>query len=481
MQTSPNAAYDVVERRIQTLTSILQNMNTQHSPTSNFGSQVPTFLRHLATLLTCDDADAIAVTGTSLTNEELPTLVVTQNPFGSEFGVKEITKDKNSKLPQHTADVWAAIDSYDPNIKGQFNSFCLFIVARCFQKLSKRVSQDKGCWDVSVSQKIHEWTPLSQELDDVRWIERPKWSYTGDMGVLNCHLAKLGPASRDYPQAAGTRNRLNEAWCYCLCAYVHWKEDVVRTLLTKTSLANAFSLREVWNVGDGAESADELADMRGEFYESEGQQVLRHLQAIVAWHAAAKSLLDKKCRRVAQTLRVGLVEVASSQPDLMTYGEVIEEFFRRRPASSSEARISVENIIRENHTKKKFTGTTHAEATLMGLLTYFSPGSPSVNHGDQIEDLSLRVLKELIEPATSEKAIALPGSHGVLFSWTPPPVGVDVTVLEALENDLWDEMNAAVEENISRVHSCQSADFSTDFDESDEEFERPLVYIAWEW
>ena len=100
MQTSPNAAFEVVERRIQTLTSILQNMNRRDSPTSD-RSQVPAFLRHLATLLTCDrkdDADAervIAVTG-SLTNEESRTLVVTQNSFGpsnvSEFGVKEITK-----------------------------------------------------------------------------------------------------------------------------------------------------------------------------------------------------------------------------------------------------------------------------------------------------------------------------------------------------------------------------------------------------
>ena len=138
--------------------------------------------------------------------------------------------------------------------------------------------------------------------------------------------------------------------------------------------------------------------MRKEPEESDGQQVLRHLRAIVAWHAAAASLLDKQYRRIAQTLRVGLVEVAPSQPDLMTNDEVIQEFFRRRPASSPEARISIENIIRENHTKKKFAGTTHAEATLMGLLTYFSPGSPSVSYGDQIEDVSLRLLKEFIEP-----------------------------------------------------------------------------------
>ena len=138
--------------------------------------------------------------------------------------------------------------------------------------------------------------------------------------------------------------------------------------------------------------------MRKESGERDGHQVLRHLRAIVAWHAAANSLLDKKYRRIAQTLRVGLVEVAPSQPNLMTDEEVIQEFFRRRPASSPEARISIGNIIRENHTKKKFAGTTHAEATLIELLTYFSPGSPSVSYGDQIEDVSLRLLIEFIEP-----------------------------------------------------------------------------------
>ena len=59
--------------------------------------------------------------------------------------------------------------------------------------------------------------------------------------------------------------------------------------------------------------------------------------------------------------------------------------------------------------------------------------------------------------------IKLPGSHGVLFSWTPPRVGVDVAILQVLENDLWDEMNAAIQDNISRVHSRQSSGSSTVF------------------
>jgi hypothetical protein len=143
--------------------------------------------------------------------------------------------------------------------------------------------------------------------------------------------------------------------------------------------------------------------MRRENDESNGQQVFRHLQAITAWHAAIISLLNKKYQRVAhwQSLRVGLVEVTPSKSDdLMTDEEVIKEFFRRQPqaASSPEARTSIEIIIRENN-PKKFTGTTHAEATLMGLLTYLSPGSSSVNYDDdQIEEASLRFLKELIEP-----------------------------------------------------------------------------------
>ena len=97
---SDGTTFDVVERRIQTLTSTLQKMNRQCSPTSD-RKQVPALLRHLATLLTCDTSDdpdsrrVIAVTGT-LAAEELRTLIVSQNFSSSsdisEFGVQQITK-----------------------------------------------------------------------------------------------------------------------------------------------------------------------------------------------------------------------------------------------------------------------------------------------------------------------------------------------------------------------------------------------------
>jgi len=229
--------------------------------------------------------------------------------------------------------------------------------------------------------------------------------------------------------------------------------------------------------------------MRGEYGESEGQQVLRHLKGIVAWHAAAVGLLDGRFRHVTQRLVVGLVEVTSNESKLFTDEEVIQESFRRYPNPSPEDRRFIENSIRENHEAAEFTGTTHAEATLMGLLKSFPPAPPFTNH---IEIEGVQFLKQLIEPvcllslplcifdvqavrmqATFENAIAvnkkccwccdrlgtllgdvkLPGSHGVLYSWRPPRVGVDVSVLRSFESHLWDEMKAAIGDTIPHVHS----------------------------
>jgi len=130
--------------------------------------------------------------------------------------------------------------------------------------------------------------------------------------------------------------------------------------------------------------------------ESEGQQVLRHLKSIVAWHAAAVSLLNPRSRHLAQDLVVGLVEVTLNEPKLMTGEEVIQEYSRRYPNSLPEDQSSIENSIRKYYREANFTGNTHAEATLMGLLKYFPPGSSFVNHDVEIEGYEF--LKQFIEP-----------------------------------------------------------------------------------
>jgi len=99
----PIKEFSDVERSILTITSILQRMGRQHSPTTtNSRSQIPAFLSHLATLLTCDDESdtdykkSVAVAG-SLTAEGLKLLVVTQNPFKSgDRGKLQVQRLKKS-------------------------------------------------------------------------------------------------------------------------------------------------------------------------------------------------------------------------------------------------------------------------------------------------------------------------------------------------------------------------------------------------
>ena len=77
---------------------------------------------------------------------------------------------------------------------------------------------------------------------------------------------------------------------------------------------------------------------------------------------------------------------------------MIQEYFRRYPNALPEDQRFIENSIRANHkaAKLKFTGTTHAEATLMGFLKSFPPGSSFTNH--DVEIGGIEFLKQLIEP-----------------------------------------------------------------------------------
>ena len=47
----------------------------------------------------------------------------------------------------------------------------------------------------------------------------------------------------------------------------------------------------------------------------------------------------------------------------------------------------------------------------------------------------------------------LPGTHGTMHAWDPPAVGVSVSVLERLEEALWEELHRAVSSAIARLDS----------------------------
>jgi len=135
---------------------------------------------------------------------------------------------------------------------------------------------------------------------------------------------------------------------------------------------------------------DEVADMRPGILDTEGHQVIRYLKSIVAWHAAIHNLCNhrSKFREFAQNLTVGFVEIQKSDNLNTPREEICQEFFRRNPSLSAECRIATQEQLLQ-HYRSKFTGTVHAEATLMGLLNYFSLENQPVKYNISITNESL--------------------------------------------------------------------------------------------
>jgi hypothetical protein len=123
---------------------------------------------------------------------------------------------------------------------------------------------------------------------------------------------------------------------------------------------------------------DGFADMRGEYEESEGQQVLRHLKGIVAWHAAAVGLLDGPFRRdVTQRLVVGLVEVTPNELKPLADEEVIQEYFRRYQTKLLLSPTLIEMADDRQQTAKESKGIRNRLKKAFGLGSRSTPQSRS--------------------------------------------------------------------------------------------------------
>jgi hypothetical protein len=257
--------------------------------------------------------------------------------------------------------------------------------------------------------------------------------------------------------------------------------------------------------------------MSREMNESDGHLVLRHLRAVLAWTAALDSLTSRKhLSIISGKLDIGLVHVPRASRDIAGIEVITDEFFTRFPHRSVEESGRVQDTADLHmYWKPEYTGTTHAEATLMGLLTYFSESNPSsradywnalqrdskvaqrmeVLIGPVSSTLNLFISSVLTGAAlqtigTADKVIGvgkkccwccstlgsilsqdkhvsikLPGSHGIMYPWIPPRVGLDVSVLEILEERLWAELHKAIEKGGFGVPLSRQSSGSSSVDE----------------
>jgi hypothetical protein len=98
---------------------------------------------------------------------------------------------------------------------------------------------------------------------------------------------------------------------------------------------------------------------------------LHYLKAVVAWHSA----LDHLCatpliKQAVMNSLVGLVEVPHGDSSMLAADELIEMYQLKHGLDPGEEHVQhMTDILCKEYTPV-FSGTVHAEATLMGLLAH---------------------------------------------------------------------------------------------------------------
>lgn len=366
-----------------------------------------------------------------------------------------------------------------------------------------------------VAQKLADWIPAANEISETRWIDAPEWFFrlppgedvpTRKHGPPDDQVTQLEFSSKtvhlwarllsriileleSYATEAQKRESEGDTLgfksamdtvsnrCTALFCYLTWGASVIKTLLTKTTLAsnfNGFTPGGIpgQDVGDeDLYDPDESDDLNPEPYESSGGRVLRYLKSIIAWNTAIASLTTPIYSKIIRSeLSLSLLEVPHASSDIANLDETCDAYFNS--FSSKASFISKDQVISilKPCLPQTFPGAVHAEATLMGLLMYFSSSSSRVAFQMPLRDDHVVVLEKLLEPATTENIIAVgrkccwccdrlrfqllldnktrfkfPGSNGAIYPWSPPRVGVDVKVLQKLEDALFEELRRVIE------------------------------------
>ena len=117
-----------------------------------------------------------------------------------------------------------------------------------------------------------------------------------------------------------------------------------------------------------------MAEFQPEAGESKGNQVLRYLWTVVAWHAAVNTLCsDKALPKLLKDIEIGLVQVPRAPSSVPTLPEISDEFFIRFPDMIRDRQVVMETL-ESRYSEKRcniFFDFVHPEAALMGLVNYY--------------------------------------------------------------------------------------------------------------
>jgi hypothetical protein len=122
---------------------------------------------------------------------------------------------------------------------------------------------------------------------------------------------------------------------------------------------------------------------------------------VLAWSATLRSLTYDGHLSIIINGEpdIGLLQVPhDGQDDTAGIDVITGEFIRRFPVDDSTKLQDTTRLECAWNLRPEFTGTVHAEATLMSLLTYFSEPNPSnrVDHWNALQDSTTAERIELL-------------------------------------------------------------------------------------
>lgn len=130
--------------------------------------------------------------------------------------------------------------------------------------------------------------------------------------------------------------------------------------------------------------------------ESQADGVYRYLEGIVGWAAALHQLLKPGLIKKNLTISVGVVIATGSRSDVMSFDDVISGLLEKYPTSKDF--IQTHKQYLKLNVPPFFYGTIHAEATLMGLISYFPLDDGHKLNGRHSELLKPETFEEIIRP-----------------------------------------------------------------------------------
>ncbi|GBE85842.1 hypothetical protein SCP_0803640 [Sparassis crispa] len=189
---------------------------------------------------------------------------------------------------------------------------------------------------------------------------------------------------------------------------------------------------------------------------------LRYIRMLVAWHTAVHFFTSHNVLLTGRPLQFALIRIPHPDGDMESVEDVINDEFlasvmqRFFPPGVHVSDIATETILKNLRYAipqiKSFRGSVHCEAILMAIKAMSNSGIASSGIDMSAKMAIFQDIDNVIGvakkccwccnwlgenlPVPMQECFILPGSHGMIFPWSPPRFGIPLATLASLEREL---------------------------------------------